>query len=759
MSRSNHKFGGKFGADPAGDPFAGQDPFASVPNVDERLADWVDGTMSSRDRERFEAEMRVSPHLREQVADYEATVASIREALNDETHETNLADRVMASLAQEASKPVPRRRSGWPFVWAVMSAAALLGIAILIDSWGGAMLVPKTETGTATHLIDPAIGGLEKGGQFIDERVLGGRENQSTENDSLASESHDRNLDAGAPTSTNGESIFELVENELRGITPVDSAKKQFAAKQFAAKQGGDLQVQKEGVGVGSLDPSASPEAQLPTGLNVTGGVETRREAKEMAVAGNGAVPPPGAPVAGKPGARAVAPPSELTAARPTSPGLDGGGSTAGRSSGPATGGPATGGPAGPNTPAPTGPAGPGSPGPDRSGPDRGGLDHGGLDRGGLDRGGLGRGGAAGVPRPGGGRSPSTKSRGGVPSGGSVAPASPPATIEEMFEKSGKPKDAEAPGSEQPRLFGSPDSRSSDAKRRKGSVTDDDTRGRPLAEQRSREFLMRLSAEKSVGELLPLVTLEGLAIAFELPEQDKQQPVAGEQGGVRPRAQTGSDDFYMGATRMGQRQMLRGFFDRQMQPAPEWREALRQADKKGAASRKQLEPEVVSIGGLQLFAVGPVDSAEEAAEVSSAEANRAGAGKQDPNVVHETKPKSLQDIAKTETPGEWDANGGAVVQRDWLVVGPKSEVAKLLVALRRYSDDANSRKFLTAEVRLVKPDLQREGRAKALRTSDGSDPAKNGPATKPKPADTASPLPAARVEPTQRVVIRFRVRR
>ncbi|MGK0206014.1 MAG: anti-sigma factor RsiW, partial [Planctomycetota bacterium] len=132
--KSGAKFGGKFGADFGDDPFAGQDPFAGVPDVDERLADWVDETMSPRDRERFEAEMRVSPHLREQVADYEATVASIRDALNDETHETNLADRVMASLAQEATGAAKPKRSGWPMVWAVMSAAALLGIAVLIDS-------------------------------------------------------------------------------------------------------------------------------------------------------------------------------------------------------------------------------------------------------------------------------------------------------------------------------------------------------------------------------------------------------------------------------------------------------------------------------------------------------------------------------------------------------------------------------------------------------------------------------------------------
>ena len=51
------------------------DPFEGVPDVDERICDWVDGTMPARDRERFEAELRVNPQLRQQVDEYEAMVA------------------------------------------------------------------------------------------------------------------------------------------------------------------------------------------------------------------------------------------------------------------------------------------------------------------------------------------------------------------------------------------------------------------------------------------------------------------------------------------------------------------------------------------------------------------------------------------------------------------------------------------------------------------------------------------------------------
>ena len=116
-----------------------------LPQVDERLADWVDGRLSERDRERFEAELRVSPRLREQVEEYERTVSSIRSALQAPTQPTELADRVMATLAAEAVRPQPRRRGFLPMVWAVTSAAALLGIAVLVDSWGA----PETTVLTA----------------------------------------------------------------------------------------------------------------------------------------------------------------------------------------------------------------------------------------------------------------------------------------------------------------------------------------------------------------------------------------------------------------------------------------------------------------------------------------------------------------------------------------------------------------------------------------------------------------------------------
>jgi hypothetical protein len=148
------------------DESAYEDPFAGVPNVDERLADWVDGTMSQRDRDRFEAEMRVSPTLREQVAAYEATVDSIRAALGaptfgTPTQDAAFADRVMSSLAQHASTGRKHRRSPWPLLWAALSAAALLGIAIWVDQWGGGVSAPADQNDSIARFTPPMQADVE----------------------------------------------------------------------------------------------------------------------------------------------------------------------------------------------------------------------------------------------------------------------------------------------------------------------------------------------------------------------------------------------------------------------------------------------------------------------------------------------------------------------------------------------------------------------------------------------------------------------
>ncbi|MCB9879760.1 MAG: hypothetical protein H6835_19365 [Planctomycetes bacterium] len=103
---------------------------------DERLADYVDGRLGERDRERFEAELRVSPQLREHLAEYQRTVAVLQQALRAPTHPTHLADRVMANLAAAATRPSVVQRKLRPLLFAAASAAALLALALVVDRLG-----------------------------------------------------------------------------------------------------------------------------------------------------------------------------------------------------------------------------------------------------------------------------------------------------------------------------------------------------------------------------------------------------------------------------------------------------------------------------------------------------------------------------------------------------------------------------------------------------------------------------------------------
>jgi hypothetical protein len=106
---------------------------------DERLADYVDGRMTSREHERFVAELRVNPQLRADLADYERTVQSIRRALGAPTMPVPLATRVMAAIAQGAAArevlAAPRRTHWRPLGWSLLSAAALLAVALGLDAW------------------------------------------------------------------------------------------------------------------------------------------------------------------------------------------------------------------------------------------------------------------------------------------------------------------------------------------------------------------------------------------------------------------------------------------------------------------------------------------------------------------------------------------------------------------------------------------------------------------------------------------------
>ena len=105
---------------------------------DERLADWVDGRMSDRDRERFLAEMRVNAQLKKDLENYERTVGVVRSALRAPMQPAPIADRVMAAIAAEKAKPEPVRSAplsfrSRPLWWSLLSAAALLLVALLVN--------------------------------------------------------------------------------------------------------------------------------------------------------------------------------------------------------------------------------------------------------------------------------------------------------------------------------------------------------------------------------------------------------------------------------------------------------------------------------------------------------------------------------------------------------------------------------------------------------------------------------------------------
>lgn len=127
------------------------DPFAGLPDLDERICEWVDGCLSERERARFEAELRVSPQLRQQLEEYEATVADLRDALQQPTVEVSLADRVMATIAaQPMESPSPATRwRGWPLAWTLASAAAVLVVVVWMDA-----LAPSAQTDQQASQMD-----------------------------------------------------------------------------------------------------------------------------------------------------------------------------------------------------------------------------------------------------------------------------------------------------------------------------------------------------------------------------------------------------------------------------------------------------------------------------------------------------------------------------------------------------------------------------------------------------------------------------
>ena len=652
---------------------SGQDPFLGVPDIDERLADWVDGTMSARDRERFEAELRVSPRLREQLAEYERTVQTIRAAFAAPTGTIDIGDRVIAALAQEACGVGPRKRSVWPKVWAVMSAAALLGIAILIDQWGGRLPAAVTHDDAAVDSFAPPL--RAKTEELEADDFYLGKAGANSEREAVqdAAKMEATEVAAGGVAAESGVPEGQQVAPDAGAAWQVPGEAKPEPDVPVAVGGGGARQSKADEPTVSAKKKSLDPEAAKD---RLRAGADGDRQLR------GGASQP-------------VVPPGEVSAPAAT-----------GDRSGPPPGGPSTGGPSS------SVPAGPGVSRATTNGPA----------------------GPAGVSGPSGGRS---SANGGVNArrGGPGTPGSR----------------AVVPGSEgvptpPPTTSAVPRSNAADGnKAATESRAGNEVAGKPQVQR----YLLRLAdaeadaesnaADKlavdrgapgsATAEQLPLVTIAGLW--------------------VRPMAMPSPRPLPQGSLDAAS---LQAFFLAQMQPSSAWLLAggAGGAAGAGAASSSQadgastvsLPPESLAfepqqvLGRMRLLAVGPPTKvqSEELAELHRRQAEREN---------HAVAPSA------STAPGKSEAVGAQRLQRDWLVVGPASEVAMLLAELRKFADAAD-REWRSGEVRVMSVDA-------------ATDPGKPTDAKPSKPgekADESAALGAAlSSEPIRRLVIRFLVRR
>ena len=595
-------------------PGDSSDPFDGVPDIDERLADWVDGTMSGRDRERFEAEMRVSPPLRKQVEEYEQTVSSIQAALRADTHDTDLVDRVLAGLAQEATGAARPTRSMMPYIWATTCAAALLGVAVMIDSWAGMSISPSDDQRVSAELGSSA--GLES---MNDPTRVGSSKVGPSQVGEQRREDEENAVKANAQSPKSGE-LAEL-NTPRTGLTFGLGSKDKDKAK------------------AGSAEGSVSEAKALKRKQPVVRAPPSEADAGSL----NPARPSSQSPAGGKPTIRARRAVDRVEAGKPD--------------------------------------------------------DH------------------RPIPAPDNLESPASKN--------TSTKTKPEASVRELSN------DAKEFGKSADRTVGE------------------------LQEQLER-YSVRFAGDGAGAEVLPLITIEGLTVAFGT-ARDRVLENAERQGD--PSQST--DDFYLGADRGFQPAQVKRFFKSQMRARDEWLEQREVAGEQKPATEmaEQLNVEDYhSLGGLRLFAVGPMAELGRSSE----------------------KPEALGGGAKSmqvPVPGEKEAKGHDYVERDWLVVGPQSEVRKLLAELRRYAEVGKS-EWRSGEATVAMQDrpLRRgraglgKGTAKPKPAAQPTRPEKPGSGVAAGGADVkkeptqaergrAAALPGAEPEPVQRVVIRFRVRR
>lgn len=360
---SGDRFADDFPADWENDPLA----------ADERLADYVDDQLDERDRERFEAELRVSARLREQLEQYQRTVATVQRALRAPTQPTQLGDRVMAALASEATRPSLVRRKLRPFLFAVASAAALLALALVVDRLGAP--APSQRVDFASTPTEAAEEGAETGG-------WAGRSDEKVGDGAPIGQPTQETAVVGPPSAKSLVDELEHLEAEESKDARRDPVDGNRSAE--PAEQPNLLRLEELRGGADDAAPVASPRPGEDDTRDVQADADKAAKAGERArVRGGRGAPQPKSKA--EPSVAPDSPANPPVTVAPTVgagggdsnesmlPGGGGGGDPASRSVKPgAPAGPSTGGPAGPVTGGPGsgrslggGAGGPGAPAPE----------------------------------------------------------------------------------------------------------------------------------------------------------------------------------------------------------------------------------------------------------------------------------------------------------------------------------------------------------------------------------------------------------
>jgi hypothetical protein len=126
----------------------------SRPQDDERLADWVDDRLVGKDRDRFEAELRVSPELRRAAEEYRELTERVRAVLAADVERA--PDGLRERVLRELDAPSPLRLWRFhPLVGSLAAAAAIAVIYFAIRALPERSL-PPVETAKAKSELDAA---------------------------------------------------------------------------------------------------------------------------------------------------------------------------------------------------------------------------------------------------------------------------------------------------------------------------------------------------------------------------------------------------------------------------------------------------------------------------------------------------------------------------------------------------------------------------------------------------------------------------